>query len=785
MKKIIVSIILTGLVLCLNAQVKSPLLSGKDKAAMYAKNTELLANSPFKDLRWQYIGPVNISGRCTDVEAVVPHGKNFTIWVGSATGGVWKSVNEGTTFEPVFEKMPTASIGDLAIDPNNPDVVWVGTGEANIFRSSNAGCGVFKTTDGGKTWTNTGLENTFTIGRIRVNPKNSDVVYVAATGHEWTPNDDRGLFKTTDGGKTWSKVLFVDQNTGVYDLVLDPVDPETVYCTTWERIRLKWNDPRTSESTNNNGIWKSTDGGKNWKKINAGLPAGNKMGRIGLDIAKSNRNVLYAYVDNYEIAYKAKEGELDSYGRQRSDIIKGATIFRTDDAGTSWKQVSGLTQDQKLFMERHSATYGWVFGQIRVDPTDENVVYTMGLMLNQSTDGGKTFKSLRGPHVDHHGLWIDPENPNYLLNVQDGGLAVSYDKGKTWKYPIDVLPLAQFYNVAYDMATPFRVFGSIQDHHSFYAAVDLSNGRDRVPKQSFTNILGAEGSTHAISPADNNTIYSSTFYGALARASIDTYPEGRKDLLPNTMPGEPKLRGEWVAPTVISKHNPDIIYHGMQYVLMSRDKGDTWEYISPDLSYNDPKKRGDINYQTISVLDESPLRFGLLYAGTDDGRVWRTKDGGKTWNEIRNGAVPVKFVSRIVASQHDMGTVYMTQTGRRDDDFQVYVWKSTDFGDSWKDISGNIPVGPVNVIREDPVNRDILYAGTDGGVYITKDGGKTWNILGDLPFSYVHDLAIHPRDNMIIIATHGRGLWVMDANPINERNKRRNYYNDEPGEERE
>lgn len=759
--------------LTLSGQIKNPILSGKDKVALFSKQTEMKANSPFKDLKWQYIGPTNISGRCTDVEAVSPRGENYTIWVGSATGGVWKSTNEGTTFEPVFDGMPTASIGDLAIDPNNTDVVWVGTGEANIFRSSNPGCGVFKTTDGGKTWNLMGLENTYTIGRIKVNPKNSNVVYVAATGHEWTPNEDRGLFKTTDGGKTWTKVLYVDENTGAYDIVLDPNDPNTLFCTTWERMRLKWNDPRTYKTTMNNGIWKSTDSGKNWKKINDGLPSANMRGRIGIDISVSNPKVLYAYVDNYEIASKAKPGDLDSYGRQRSDINKGATIYRSDNSGDTWKQVSGLTSEQKTFMERHSATYGWVFGQIRVDPNNENIIYTMGILLNQSTDGGKTFKSLRGPHVDHHGLWIDPANSNYLLNVQDGGLTISYDRGKTWKFPIEELPLAQFYNVAYDFSIPFRVFGSIQDHHSFYGPVDLSKGRDRVPVTEFKNTLGAEGSTHAINPNDNNTIYSSTYYGALARAEINDYPGSTKDLLPNRFPGEEPLRGEWVAPSIISTHNPDIIYHGMQYVLMSGDKGDTWEFISPDLSYNNNEKRGDINYQTISVLDESPLKFGLLYAGTDDGRIWRTKDGGKAWTEIRNGAVPQIFVSRIIASAYDMGTVYMSQTGRRDDDFQVYVWKSTDFGDSWQDISGNIPVGPVNVIREDPVNRNILYAGTDGGVFVSRDGGKNWDILGNLPYSYVHDLAIHPRDNMIIIATHGRGIWVLDANPVNEKDKQR------------
>jgi photosystem II stability/assembly factor-like uncharacterized protein len=754
-------------------QVKGPLSDGKQKAALFAKQTEMKANSPFRDLKWQYIGPQNISGRCTDVEAVSPHGRNYTIWIGSATGGVWKSINEGTTFEPVFDNMPTASIGDIAIDPQNHDVVWVGTGEANIFRSSNPGCGVFKTTDGGHSWNLMGLGNTYTIGRIRVNPHNSDIVYVAATGHEWTPNEERGLFMTKDGGKTWIKSLYIDQNTGVCDLVLNPDNPDILYCATWERMRLKWNDPRTYETTLNNGIWKSTDGGKSWKKINDGLPEANKRGRIGIDIAASNPEVLYAYIDNYEIASKARPGDLDSYGRQRRDIIKGATVYRSNDAGATWKQVSGLTGEQKSFMENLSATYGWVFGQIRVDPNDENTVYTMGIELNQSTDGGKSFEPLNGPHADHHGLWIDPANSNYLLNVEDGGLSISYDRGKTWKYPIRELPLAQFYNVAYDFSKPFRVFGSIQDHHSFYGPVDLSHGRNNVPANDFKHTLGAEGSTHAVNPADNNTIYSSTFYGALARAQIDNFPASIKDLIPNRFPGEEPLRGEWVAPTLLSRHNPDIVYHGMQFLLMSRDNGDTWEFISPDLSYNNPSKRGDINYQTISVFDESVLKFGLIYAGTDDGRLWRTKDGGKNWKEIRTGAIPEKFVSRIVASAYNIGTVYMTQTGRRDDDYQIYIWKSTDFGDTWQDISSNIPVGPVNVIREDPVDSEILYAGTDGGVFVSKDGGKKWEVLGNLPFCYVHDLAIHPRDNMIIIATHGRGIWVMDGNPINGKDKKK------------
>ncbi|MEE4214834.1 MAG: hypothetical protein V2I34_07180 [Bacteroidales bacterium] len=782
MKKVVRMIVLIMLVFIyssgLAGQIKQPVLAGKEKVKLFAGHMAMKENSSFKDLHWQYIGPTNISGRCTDVEAVMPRGRSYTIWIGSASGGVWKSENEGSSFEPVFDDMPTASIGDIAIDPSNPDIVWVGTGEANIFRSSNAGCGVFKTTDGGKTWKNMGLENTLTIGRIRVHPKNSDIVYVAATGHEWTPNEERGLYKTTDGGRTWEKILYIDEMTGVFDLVLDPKKPNTIYCTTWERMRLKWNDPRTYETTRNCAIWKSTNGGKTWEKIVNGLPEANKLGRIGIDIAASNPDALYALVDNYEVAYPAEPGQLDSYGRQRQDVIKGATVYKTENGGRNWKQVSGLTADMKTYMERHSSTYGWVFGQIRVDPSDENTVYIMGIPLSKSTDGGKTFTQLRGPHADHHGLWIDPDNGNYLLNVQDGGLTISYDQGETWKYPIEELPLAQFYNIEYDLNTPFRVFGSIQDHHSFYTEVDLSRGRDNIRPTEWKNILGAEGTTHAVNKDDNNTIYASSFYGNLARAEIENYPQGQENILPRRYSDEEILRGQWVAPTLLSPHNQDIVYHCMQYVLMSRDRGSTWEYISPDLSYNDPEKMGDISYQTISAFDESPLKFGLLYAGTDDGRVWRTKDGGENWTEIRSDPVPVRWVSRITASRYDLGTVYMTQTGRRDDDFQVYIWKSTDFGDTWTDISANIPVGPVNVIREDPVNRNIIYVGTDAGVYVSKDGGENYEVLGDLPYAFVHDLQIHPGENMIIIATHGRGMWVLDANDVNDKDKmgRRRWY---------
>ena len=730
------------------AQQKSPVTDGEARLELYKKQQDLYKSSPLKDAHWQNLGPTNISGRATDIEAVRPRGKNYTIYAGICSGGVWKTVNEGVSWEPIFEHESTAGVGDIAVDPNDPDKVWVGTGEANILRSSFAGNGIYLTRDGGKTWKNMGLANTFTIARIVIDPTNTDVVYVAATGHEWTSNKERGLFKTVDGGKTWEKVLYINDETGVNDIVMDPTNPNILYACSWQRVRTKWSDPHAEKDYTGSGVWKTVDGGKNWKKINNGLPEAKYRGRIGIDLCDANPNVVYVLLDNYEIAEKAKPGEHDSYGRPKNDIIKGATVYRSDDGGERWTQVSGLTKETATYMRHHGGTYGWVFAQIRVDPVDENTVYTMGLALNVSHDGGKTFERLPGMHGDHHGLWIDPDNTNYLLNANDGGVCVSYDRGANWNCWTNNLPSATFFNVNYDMREPFRVYGSIQDEGSMYGVVDLSNGRDKIPSTPFEWAPGGEGSSHFINPEDPDEVYSAGFYGKLRRTDMDEDGDWRartKNLLPNRYPDEPGLRGQWVAPFILSPHNPDIVYLGMQYLMMSRDRGDTWEYISPDLTYNDEKTMGDISYHTLSTISESPLKFGLIYAGTDDGRLHATKDGGKTWTEILKGLPEHKWISRVEASRYDMGTVYMTQNGRRDDDFQVYVWKSTDFGATWKDISGNIPLGPVNVIREDPLDKNILYVGTDIGVYVSKNGGDSWEVLGDLPTTPVLDLIIQPR----------------------------------------
>lgn len=732
-----------------------------DRLAAYEKHLALKQASPFTNLGWQFLGPTNISGRVTDVAVVAPKGQNYTIYVATASGGVWKTVNEGTTWESIFDEAPTQSIGDIAIDPSNPNVIWVGTGETNIFRSSMAGCGVYKSTDGGESWTHMGLAATHTIARIVVHPQNSDIVYVAASGHEWTDNPERGIYKTTDGGQTWEQVLYVNDRTGGQDLVMDPSNPEVLYAATWQRIREKWNDPRTKASYTGSGIHKTTDGGKTWTAIDNGLPAPNHRGRIGIDLCATQPNIVYAFVDNYEIARQAEEGATDAYGRPAGGIIKGATVYRSDDGGQAWRRVS----EENRYMESLGGTYGWVFGQIRVDPLDPDKIYVMGLNLNLSADGGKRFKPIGDMHSDHHALWIDPANTDYLVNGNDGGVVISYDGGKNWKDFTHNLPAVQFYNVAVDMETPFHVYGSIQDHFSFRGVVDLSGGRQNIRPVEFESVPGGEGSRHAIDPTDANTVYSEGFYGSITRTNMATGEE--KDILPKLPEGSPRLRGQWVAPFILSPHNPRIIYHGMQSVFRSFDRGDTWERISPDLTYNDPQKLGDISHQTLFALSESPLKFGLLYAGTDDGRAWVTKNSGEKWIEITKGLAKHRWISCIEASHVQEGTVYLSQNGKRDDDFAPYLWKSTDYGKTWKSIAGNIALGPVNVIRQDSKNPDLLYVGTDLGVYVSLDGGDRWEALpGGMPTTFVHDVVVHPKEDILVAATHGRGMWALDARPL-------------------
>ena len=752
----------------------------------YENYRDMRKASPHAAIPWQYLGPTNVSGRATDI-AVADRPSGRRIYVGYATSGVWKTDDNGATWQAIFDDMPSTSIGDVATAPSAPDTVWVGTGEANLFRASMAGVGIFKSTDGGRTFSHIGLTDTQTIGRILVHPTNPNVVYVAASGHEWTDNEMRGVFKTADGGKSWQKIFYRSPRTGAWDLVMDPSNPDVLYASMWQRVRRKWSDPRVEPGYNEGGIWKTTDGGASWSETNTGLPAAPFRGRIGIDIARTNPKVLYALVDNYEPARPAREGERDAYTRIIFEPrIKAAEVYRTDDGGATWRKVSDSTE---FMLSRHSGTYGWVFGQIRVDPSDENRIYTLGVPLNVSTDGGKTIGVFAGSgniHGDHHGLWIDPKSPSTIYSANDGGFYLTEDGGKTWKFA-NGAGGAQFYNVTVDNSTAAWAYGSIQDHNSHRGVVDLSAGREKIPAVEWQRTPGGEGSHHAIDSNEPNIVYTHGFYGNFTRTDLNIpAPQrgrrgegGEQPATPagpqRTAPIRPKgegLRAQWMAPIILSPHDPKTVYVGYQFVFRSTNRGDEWEKISEDLTANDPaqmlpKSSSEIPYQTITALAESPRVKGLLYGGTDDGRLHVTSDAGKSWTDLSSRVPSKKWYSRIVPSQHTDQTVYVTQHGREDDDFTAYVYKSTDGGKTFASLAANLPAGPVNVIREDPANPNVLYLGTDFGAFVSTDGGKRWHVLGGgLPSTQVSDLWYQPRDKVIVISTYGRGMWALDASRI-------------------
>lgn len=748
----------------------------------YQTFTSMRQSSPYKAVPWQYLGPTNISGRATDI-AVADRGTARRIYVAYATSGIWKTDDRGETWQPIFDDYATSSIGDIAVAPSNPDILWVGTGEANLFRASMAGVGLYKSADAGRSFTHVGLSDSQTIGRIVIHPENPDIVYVAASGHEWTDNETRGVYKTADGGTTWEKILYKSPRTGAVDLVMDPSDPDTLYAATWQRVRRKWSDPRVEPGYDESGIWKTTDAGKTWVDASAGLPAAPFRGRIGIDISQSDPDVLYALVDNYEPSRPPLEGERDAYQRPVQEArIKAAEIYRTNDRGKSWTKVS---PSDEFMLSNHSGTYGWVFGQIRVDPTNENTIYTLGVPLTVSRDGGKTITRIaRDIHADHHGLWIDPGNSAIIYSANDGGFYSSQDAGKTWTFAASAGG-AQFYNVVVDTSSPPWAYGAIQDHHAHKGKIDLTAGRDRIPAVEWLRAPGGEGSHHAIDPRNPDIVYSQTFYGNFTRddQSIPPPPRGRRGgAQPAAKPEGPQrstrirppaegLRSQWMTPVILSPHDPNTVYVGFQYVFRSTNRGEAWTKISEDLTNNDPaqmlpRSSAEIPYQTISALAESTKRKGLLYAGTDDGRLHVTMDGGKNWTDLTGNVPTQKWYSRVVPSQHAEGTVYITQRGREDDDFAPYIYKSTDYGKTFTTLVNNIPAGPVNVIRENPANPDVLYLGTDFGAFVSINGGQRWEVLGTLPSVQVSDLWYQPRDDILVASTYGRGMYVMDANRL-------------------
>jgi photosystem II stability/assembly factor-like uncharacterized protein len=746
--------------------------TGSERLNSFKNHQNLVSKSSFKNLNWRLLGSDFDSGRCTDVWSI--EGNHNVMYAGFATGGLWKTEDTGKTWFPIMDKEGTQAIGNMAIAKSDPNILYVGTGEANILRASLPGIGVYKSTDAGKTWKHIGLENTSTIARIVINPTNPDIVYVAASGNEWSYNEDRGVYKTTNGGKSWTKILAplasgkaTGGEIGCIDLLIDPADPNTLYASMWNRIRKRWSDPTPEDSDH---IYKSTDGGKNWKIINNGLPDTKFTGRIGLAMCQSKSNILYAFVDNHTEKRQGNNGELDSYGRKKELVIMGAEVYRSDDKGENWTKMS----ENDKQMETFGGTYGWVFSQIRVDPKNENRIYIMGINLAVSEDAGKTWKVLRDnkvrTHGDHHALWIDPSNPDFLLNGNDGGVTLSEDGGKSWKNFFKEIPTTQFYNITYDMATPFNVQGSVQDEGSRGANVTWKYGSGiEDNKNGWHNVPGGEGSIIAIDPTDPNTTYSSAFYGRIQRGDLSkSGREQIKNITIKKADDEDEHRGEWLAYTLISQYDNKTIYHGMQYLFKSTDKGETWKKISPDLTSNDKMRMGKLPYaiahHAITAIAESPFHKGFLYVGTDDGYIYLTVDDGQSWAKVMNGLPVNSHVSRIEMSKFKDSTLYLSMSDRREDNITPYLFKTENFGKEWVNISSNLPASPVNVIREDPKNKNVLYCGTDLGIYISKNGGKSWESLqANLPVSVsVQDLFVHPRDNIMVIATYGRGVYVLD-----------------------
>lgn len=722
----------------------------------WQQHQEMTDASVFRDLEWRWIGPVWMSGRITDI--AVPKGGDGTEFLAATgSGGVWKTTDEGKSWSPIFERESTATIGDIAIAPSDPAVIWVGTGENNSSRSTYSGTGVFKSTDGGGTWSNMGLHETNRIGRIVIHPADPDIVYVAASGTLYSENPDRGVYRTRDGGVTWDQVLFVDDKTGFIDLAMNPAEPDVLYAAAWQRLRKAWHMWKDGPGS---AIYRSLDGGSTWNQVSEGLPTEGEMGRIGLGVTPADPNVVYALVDNQAAAREPEPGELDRYGLPAKKIIKASEVYRSDDRGETWR----LTHEDSFF--RVFTSIGYYLGEIRVDPNDVDTMFLLGKALHKSVDGGKTEEMIRQPglHGDHQAMWIDPADSNHVINGNDGGLNISYDGGKSWT-DIPQLPAVQFYNVWMDNAEPFNVYGSAQDHGCFRGPVTHDPTSD--PADQWEQIPGGEASYIELDPADSNVLYSEGYYGRISRVNLETRKSQR--IQPQAAEGEPRLRCTWLTPFFISKHEPRALYFGSQYLHKSLDRGETWQRISPDLTLFDPEEQGDVPFSTAASLSESPLKAGLIYYGSDDGNIQVTRDDGATWSRI-SGELPEKWVSRVAASGFEEGRVYASLNGYRDDDYAVYLYRSEDYGTTWADISGNLPLGPVNVITEDLKNPDVLYVGTDLAAYVSKDGGRTWAVLGgNLPTTYVHDIQIHPRDDVIVAATHGRGMWVMPAGPVRSR----------------
>ena len=800
------------------AIAQQPTSSNTIQQSLVEKSTAT-KNSIVKNIAFKNIGPTVMSGRVVDIDVNPNNTTEF--YVGYASGGLWYTNNNGTTFTPVLDSSPTQNIGDIAVDWKN-GTLWVGTGENNSSRSSYAGIGILKSTDKGKTWINVGLTDSHHIGRILINPKNPDEVVIGVIGHLYSSNNERGIFKTTDGGKTWKKTLFIDENTGIIDVQLAPNNFNVLYAAAWERERKAWNFDGNGK---NSAIYKSTDAGNSWTKIsdNNGFPNGNGVGRIGL--AVFNENTVYAFHDSQfrrkkdnkkkktsnaltkddfksmtvDAFLKLKDKKLNLYlkmngfqEKYRAENVKqmvragsvepidlakylenantllfdtpviGAEVFKTTNGGKSWKKTHEGYLDDLYY------SYGYYFGEVRVDPQDENGIYVLGVPILKSKDGGKTFTSIskENVHADHQALWVNPNKQGHLVEGNDGGLNISYDDGESW-IKANQPAVGQFYTVYADNQKNYKVYGGLQDNGVWVANNNAKMDKrwKQTGKNPYESIMGGDGMQVAVDDRNPNIVYTGYQFGNYYR--IDRATGQQKYIQPKHTLGEAPYRFNWQTPIQLSKHNQDILYLGGNKLHRSLDKGDTWEAISDDLTQGG--RKGNVAYGTLTSISESPFQFGLLYVGSDDGFIHVSKNGGGTWEKISNSLPQNLWVSRVIASKHKKERVYVTLNGYRFDDFSSYVYMSDDFGKTWKNIGESIPTSPVNVIKEDPKKDNILYLGSDNGLYVSFNNGTKWHPFNNgLPNVAVHDLVIQPTAKHLIVGTHGRSLYKANVTSLQD-----------------
>ncbi len=710
-------------------------------------------------IHFRSIGPTRQGGRYVEFSVVDKSTK--TIYAATASGGLWKTVNNGISWESIFDNENIISIGAVEVDQRNPNTVWVGTGEANNSRSAYYGNGVYKSTDAGKTWQNMGLPNSGHIGRIRVDPRNSNTVYVAALGHLYSDNDERGVYKTTDGGKTWNHVLAVKRDDGksigVVDLAMSPSNPNTLIAAAYDKIRTPWT---FNEGGHGSGIYKSTNGGRTWSKLGGGLPGGF-LGRIGIDYAPSNSNVIYANVENVNVEgmdFEERKNMLEvGIPLKRGQRVVGTEVYRSGDGGKTWKKASPDGQNI-------GGSPSYYYQQVRVDPNDADHVYIIGISVWETKDAGKTWGNAFRFGGDNHAMWIDPADSEHMLLGYDHGMGITYDAGKTWYHP-DEIPLAQFYAVDVDMAYPYNVYGGLQDNGSVKGPSTKRSGPVRM--EDWARVGGGDGMFNVVDRSNNRYLYNESQFAPIQRLDMVTgvsksirYSKFRQ------------MRWNWNAPIIVSQHNSNVIYHAGNKVLKSNFRGESWTEISEDLTDADSVKimgTGNIQYGTLTALEESPINPNELWAGSDDGNVHVTTNGGKDWTKLNDNIPnnPKYWVSRIEASAHNPGTAYLTYTGLRRDDFKAYVYKTTDHGKTWTSITNGIEDAPVNVIREDHKNPNLLFLGTDLFSYVSIDGGANWaKFTNGLPTTPAYDMVIHPRENELIMASHGRGIFIADISAL-------------------